>query len=203
MAITTYAELKAALDTWSDSNDVATEVDTLIDLAEARHKREIRIRDMLTRDAAFTIDSRYESLPADFLEGKLLRIMLSEVTIPLQQITEAQMNQLRREIEGTPRYFTVHSDMEFDLIPYTTFTAEFIYYAPLTALSDSNTSNALLTRAPECYLWAAMSAAATLEWEDERLNTWETLYTNARDELNRLDQKPVGVPISRVVGLTP
>lgn len=201
MAITTYDELKTEISDHLDRDDLATKVDTFIDLAEARHQRDIRIRDMLTRaqsDAA----SRYLALPSNFLEMRSLRLLTDPVTV-VEEINLHEMNRVRKETTGKPRWYTVHEEIEFDRTPDDTYTAEMFYYANFTALSDSNTSNALLTRAPDVYLYGALVAAEPYLFNDERVTLWARMYREAVDRLNGMDRKRAGPLIQRVVGATP
>lgn len=201
MAITTYAELKTALQNYLDRTDA--DEDELIDLAEARHKREIRIKEMITRDSSFTVATRQEALPSGFIEMETFRLLTDPVTV-LEEINLHEMNRVREETNGKPKYFTVYgSEIEFDKTPDSSYTGELIYYGELTALDSNNTSNAILSRAPDAYLYAALLAAEPYLFNDERIPVWEKLYTSARDRLNAMDRRRGGPLVSRVVGDTP
>lgn len=201
MAITTYAELKTSIQNHLDRDDL--DEDELIDLAEARHKREIRIRDMVTRNSSFTVDSRYEDLPGDFLEMIQLRLLTSPVTV-LEELGVHEMTRVRESTNGKPTRFAVYgNEIEFNKNPDSSYTGEIIYYKKLTALSGANTSNAILDRAPDAYLYACLLAAEPYIMNDERIQVWEKLYTSARDALNGMDRKRGGPLVARVVGDTP
>jgi hypothetical protein len=72
-------------------------------------------------------------------------------------------------------------------------------------LDDTNTSNGLLVRAPDAYLYGALVASAPFLASDERLQVWEMLYSAARDGLLLSDrQGRYGTALaSRVAGATP
>lgn len=199
MAITTYAELKSAIESYVDRGDV--DADELIDLAEARHKRDVRIRDMMAREA-ITVDSRQIDLPDGFLEMMQLRLLTDPVTV-LEEVNIHEMTRVREESNGKPKFFVVTSDIEFDKSPDSSYSGEIVFWKELDALSGSNTSNAILSRAPDLYLYGALLAAEPFLFNDERIGVWEKLYTSARDRLNNMDRKRSSPLVSRVVGDTP
>jgi hypothetical protein len=203
MALDSYANLKTAIADFLDRDDLTSQVDDFIDLAEARHKREILVREMLARSQASTV-GRFLALPTRFEKMKTIRLLTTPVTV-LTELNLHEMNWEREETTGKPTFFTVHEEIEFDKTPDDTYTAEIIYYASFLPLSDTNTSNGLLVRAPDAYLYAALSASAPFLTSDERLQTWEQLYGTARDGLLLSDrQARVGTPLfSRVTGGTP
>lgn len=201
MALDSYDGLKAAIADHLDDDGLSSQIEDFIDLAEARHKREIRIREMLTR-ASLTVDDRYVDFPTGYLEGKTLRLLTTPVTV-LTYRNLHEMNRVRRETSGKPLYFTEHAQFEFDVSPDTAYSGEIIYFKSLTALSDENTSNAILIRAPDAYLYAALLASAPFLVNDERLKVWGELYLNAKDALNAVDNKRIGPLIARAAGATP
>jgi hypothetical protein len=89
--------------------------------------------------------------------------------------------------------------------PAETYTGEIIYYGSVTALSGSTSSNAILSKAPDLYLYAALMAAAPFLGADERIQTWGTLYKSGVEALNARARQArvVGPLVSRVAGATP
>jgi len=203
MALATYSDLKTAIADHLDRSNLTSNINDFIDLAEERHKNEIRFRDMLTR-SSISISARQISYPAGFLEAEVLRILTNPVQ-QLRQVTLDDMGQLRTESTGKPAYFTTHAEIEFDITPDQAYSGEIIYYKEMTPLDATNTTNALLTRSPSCYLYAALSASAPFLLDDERIQVWETFYQNAKNGLNRsaIKGKRIGAIIPRIVGATP
>lgn len=205
MALDTYSNLKTTIADYVDRDDLAAQIDDFIDLAEARHKREIRIREMQVRAQA-SASTRFLSLPSGFLEMQTLRLLTDPVTV-LTEINFEEMNRARIETTtgGRPRFFTIHEEIEFDKIPDQAYTAEMIYYQAFTPLSDANTTNGLLTRAPDLYLYGALLAAAPFLVEDDRIQVWNGLYEQASDGLKLADRRGrhSGAIASRVFGATP
>lgn len=205
MSLDSYAALKSEIGDWLDRDDIDTQIDTFIDLAEARHKREIRIREMLARQQA-SIDAQYEVLPSGFLQMRELRLLTTPVTT-LEPVSPQEMTRRRSRRwitqTGRPCAFTVHKEIEFDVTPDQTYTAEMVFWQELTPLSDSNTTNALLTRASDAYLFGALVASGPFLEQEERLPTWEATYVAARDDINKMDRNVSGRLVSRVAGATP
>ena len=200
MALDTYANLKAEIASHLDRDNDDT-IDSFIDLAEARHKRDVRIREMLTR-SSLTVDDRYVALPTGFLEAKTLRLLTTPITV-MTYLNQHEMNRVRSSTTGKPTYFTVHSQFEFDKDPDSSYSGEIIYYKSQTALSDSNTSNDILSRAPDLYLYGALVASAPFLLNDERIQVWAELYKEARDRVNLMDRRGVGPLVARAAGATP
>jgi hypothetical protein len=203
MAVDTYANLKTEIADHLDRDDLTSKVDTFIDLAEARHKRDIRIREMITR-STITIDARYEDLPTGFLEAINFRILTDPVT-ELEYKTPAELSLYRQESTGKPKYYTIGAQLEFDRAADASYSGEMLYHKAATALSDDNTSNPILVRAPDAYLYGALLAAAPYLQHDERIETWATLYKSAVDSLKQAarQERAVGPLVSRVRGATP
>lgn len=203
MALSTYDELQDAIADYLD-DDLASQIQDFIRLAEARHRREIRIREMVQRES-ITVDARYLDFPAGFLEARGFRLLTSPATA-LSQLSPDEMTLRRRETTGKPEYFTFHSQIELDVTPDSAYSGELLYHKALTPLSTENTSNALLEIAPDAYLYGALSASAPFLLNDERLQVWEALYGNARDALNftARQSRRAGSPlVARVRGATP
>lgn len=190
MAITTYSELTAAVSDWLDRDDLSAQVETFISLAEARFKREIRIREMETREE-LTIpkDARYVALPDGLLAVRSLRIQMPQglrmFRHDVLEISADEMAQRSRQNAKCPQFFTIwNGQIEFDGPADQEYTAELFCWSELPALS-SDTTNALLERAPDVYLYASLSASAPFLLNDERIPVWEGFYQEARDRLNQ------------------
>lgn len=202
MSVDTYDNLKTEVANHLDRDDLSSDIDTFIDLCEARLKREVRIREMVTREA-LTVADRQEALPSGFLEMISLRLLTNPVTV-LQEVNLHEMTRIRVESTGKPLYFTCYgNEIEFNESPDSSYSGEIIYYKEQDALSDSTTTNDILTRSPDLYLYGTLLAAAPFLMNDERIPTWEKFYTSARDMINGQDRKLAGPLVSRVVGATP
>lgn len=203
MSIATVTELRSAIADYLDDDNLSDQINDFIAIAESRHRREIRMRQMFVREA-LTVDARNVDLPSGFLEAINIRLLTSPVTV-LQELSLHEMTVEREESNGKPRYFTIVSDIEFDKLPDSSYSGQITYYKALTALDDDNPSNILLTTYPDAYLYAALAASAPFQMADERLPLWESLYRDARDRINQQASasRRVGPLVARVHGKTP
>lgn len=203
MAVDTYSNLKAEIADHLDRDDLTSKVDTFIDLAEAQHKQDIRIRELITR-GSITCDARYEDLPTGFLELISFRLLTDPVT-PLEYKTPSALTLVRTETTGKPRYFTIGAQIEFDKAPDSSYSGEVLFHKAATALSDDNTSNPILVRAPGAYLYGALMAAAPYLQHDERISVWASLYQSVIGGLKQAarQERAGGSLTCHVAGPTP
>jgi hypothetical protein len=203
MAVDTYANLKAEIANHLDRDDLTSDIDTFIDLAETRHRRDIRIRELITR-GPITCDARYEDLPAGFLEAISFRLLTDPVTL-LEYKSPAELTLYRSEASGKPEYYTIGAQIEFDKTPDSSYSGEMLFHKAATALDGTTTSNEILVRAPDAYLYGSLLAAAPFLQHDERIDMWANLYRSAVDALKQAarQERAVGPLASRVRGPTP
>jgi len=153
MAISTYSELQASVADWLNRTDLTSAIGDFVALAESQFNRSIRHRYMITRSQA-TIDSEYSATPADWIQTVSLILETNPVT-QMEFVTNEALNALKSgsSATGTPsRYSHVGTEIQVFPAPDNTatgYTAELVYYAKIAALSDTNTSNWLLTHNPD------------------------------------------------------
>lgn len=187
MAIATYADLKTAIQNWAKRSDITTLVDDFIDLAEADIWQRLRIRDMETRSTATTTSTRFYNLPTGFQEMRRFKIDRADSDIVLEYETPFNLKVI--ESSGLPRNYTITSQIELDRVPDATYTLEYQYYASLTALSNSSTSNAVLTRYPMVYLYASLFHYAQWAQDDLLIDRYALLAEGAIAQANANDKK--------------
>ena len=66
---------------------------------------------------------------------------------------------------------------------------EMVYYGKIPALTSINTTNWLLTRAPDIYLYGALTHAAPFLKNDARLQTFGQIYLARVDSIQEEAQK--------------
>lgn len=181
MALGTYAQLQTSIANWLDRDDLTTAIPDFITLAEARFNRELRVRDMIVRKQAVS-DKQYVQLPSDWLHAKNIQIG----TTVLEFKTMDDADRLRAApLSGKTRYFTiVGSSLELLPTPSDDVEIEMAYYKTIPALSGENTTNWLLTKSPDLYLYASLLQAAPFLDNDERVPLWETAVTKTIESMN-------------------
>lgn len=182
MALTTYAELQASIQSWLyNKPSMLTLAPDFIRLNEAYMDPRIEHRLQNTLDDAFTFSGELTDLPADF-RGV---VTLADDTKVLQRVTLEQMAQDRLVYTSTDdqRYAILGSQIQVWPAPANGDTVRLVYRAALPALSESNTSNWLLERYPNAYLYGSLMQAAPYLDKDERIPTWERLFAQAMNDL--------------------
>ena len=193
MALTTYAELKTSVGDWLNRTDLATAISDFVSLAEAQIERQLRTRQMIVRaNASFAAAAEYGTVPDDFLETKSIKLDTNPITYLSFQTIDA-MDQLSNTTylsSGKPLYFSVvGSQFRLFPIPDGAYTAELVYYAKLAKLSNTNTTNWLLTQAPDVYLYGSLLQAAPYLQDDARIPVWSSLYQAGLDQLQIADDR--------------
>lgn len=190
MAIATYSELKTAVADFLNRDDLTSVIPNFISLAEASLNRRMRAPEMVTR-ATVTVDAEYENRPADWLETIRYQINTNPITV-LQFVTpeEASIQKTKFSVPGTPMFFsTVGTQFQHVPAPDASYTAELMYYARVSALSDANISNWLLTANPDIYLYATLGQSAPYLKEDERLGVWASILDRLMAEYEVAEQR--------------
>jgi hypothetical protein len=191
MALSTYAELKTSIGDWLNRADLTAVIPDFISLAEAQVERTLRTRQMIVRANA-SFDAQYGAVPADFLETKSLKLTSTNPQTPLTFLSiDALDNEATKYTgSGKPRFFGIVGG-QFRLVPLpdSNYTTELTYYAKLAKLSNSNTTNWLLTSSPDIYLYGALLQAAPYLQDDARIQTWATLYERALNDSQTADDR--------------
>lgn len=193
MAIQTYSDLKSAVADWLNRSDLVSVIPSFISLAEAGFNKDerLRISPNMVRATA-TIDQQFEALPSDYLEMANVAILGQNPYGKLDFISLQQIDSYRDTYAtaGLPKYYTVYGNqIEFLPTPGQAYTAEMIYYAKIAALSDTNTTNWLLTKHPDIYLYGALVQSAPYLKDDDRIATWMSLLEKGLDTLQVGDDR--------------
>lgn len=167
MALSNYSELITSISDWAARTDttITNLADDFLDIAESKIYRKLRVRDMEKRSratlTAFNADTNpnglYLALPDDYLEMRSMTIIRANAQdYEINFMPPAQMQEL--DGVGYPSFYTITSEIVFNKRAVEDLTIESHYYKKLTALSNSNTTNWLLTNAPEVLLDGALWA---------------------------------------------
>ena len=183
MTITTYSELKTQVADFLNRDDLTSQIPVFIQLAEASINRRLRHWRMEKRSTA-SLTTQFTELPTDWIESVSVGESAGE---PFAFIDRAAMMKKRDDNDsaGTPCYYTITGgELEVYPVPSSALTVELVYYAEVPALSDSNTSNWLLSKAPDAYLYGSLLHTAPYLQEDPRVQIWGGLYRDIIDGLN-------------------
>lgn len=190
--LTTYAGLQAAVADTLNRQDLSDQITGFITMAEAKFNRELRVRDMQMRATA-TTDDEFIPVPGDYRAPHKLSLTLSSgVWLPkLTFVGEDEADDIRRQYsiqgyQGPPTHYTIYGGA-FEVIPAppagTTYSYDLKYYGAVPGLSNTNTSNWLLIKSPDLYLYGACQEAAPYLKNDERLQTWGGLRSQIVEQM--------------------
>jgi len=190
----TYDELKADVADWLNREDLATRIPSFIKLAEARFNRDLRVRQMIKRAVAETDSGEnYVTLPGDWLEARSIKAAVAGQLVALQYLTIEGTDRLQRERAfevGQPAYFNITGNrLEIIPRPPDGTQVEMIYYGKIPALSDESTSNWLLDLWPDMYLYGTLAHSAPYLKDDDRIETWASLYDRGLSEIRLADER--------------
>jgi len=190
MSLDTYANLKASIQTWSHREDVGGIVDDFILLCETEMYSNadvsLRVRDMVqTSVGATNTSDRYEALPTGYLSPRRYDFEISGYRPTIDYITPASM--VIRDGSGVPSVYTITDQIEYDVQPDQIYVTNMIYYGKVTALSSSNTTNAILTNHPNVYLYGSLWALSQWANNDEDIMKYRALFISAISGANRAD----------------
>ena len=201
MALTTYTTLKASIANWLNRSDLTSEIaDDFIKLTEADFNSKLRIRKMVAQ-TSFTIDSETEALPTGFLQVRDIYILNGNTKVPLTYTTPSQMDStVGTSTTGLPNSFTILGDtFRFSPKPDATYTAFINYYKSFDALSDTTTTNYILTAHPAIYLYGSLFHAANFLGgiNPQQVQTWQQMFATAMErlELNDREDQVSGSPL--------
>lgn len=198
--ITDFSSLKdTAVEYLAREGDTTliTRIPTFIQLFEAKMNRMLFVPQMESRSTATvniaSTEPEFIALPGDFQTMRTARLSSVAGKPRLQFMTPTQLEDYRYRtdnVPGQPIYFSVFGDeMELAPTPNEAYTVEAIYRANIPALSDSNTTNWLLTLAPDLYLYGTLLESAPYIKEDARIQTWSAGVSTALDDLNKLGDR--------------
>jgi len=191
MALNNFANIKAAIKSWSKREDVDDKLDDFIVLAEnamyTNSIEPIRIRSMITTEtSAMSTSVRTQALPTDFLDMRRFDVTVSGLRPKIDYVTPA--HQVIRDGSGTPSNYTITDQIEYDILPDQAYVTNIVHYAKLTALSASNTTNDILTNHPEVYLYGGLMKLFQWAEDDEQALKYQQLFFSAINAANSVDK---------------
>ena len=201
--ITNYATLQSAIADYLNRADLTAQIQTFIQFAEADLNTRLRSREMIV-NATATSDGQFVALPSDWLEA--INMMIVGGQSPLRYITPDEADTIIKAQTFTSTRFYSMTTGIIELVPPAVddITIDMVYYGKIPALSNANTTNWLLTKAPDVYLYGALTHAAPFLMDDQRMGVFSQIYLARVQSLQDESQKALhsGSPlISRPRGV--
>lgn len=180
MSITSFAELKTAVLAWSERGDLSSYGSDFVTLCDVRIRKALaglpsRPREMETT-TDLTPSSGVCTIPTDYMAMKRVQARTSAPR-RLEYRTLDWLDEAYPDgAEGTPAFYTIMGSTAGTttllMFPLTTSSIRITYYAYPAVLSDGNTSNWLLAKYPDIYLYGTLVELEIFAGNDAGAQKW-------------------------------
>ena len=171
MALANYSDLQAAVAGMLFRNDLTSQIQTWIYIAEQELSSVLHRREMTQRSTSNTVAGQDSyDLPTDFGEAISLHINSSpiEVAVP----SNWDYIKVLYQSNAKPQQWCINDDqIMLGPTPDGVYQIELYYYKVIPNLTVSNTTNWLLTTYPKVYLYSVLKEAA-INLRDPNLPNW-------------------------------
>jgi phosphoribosyl-AMP cyclohydrolase len=174
--VSTYSQLQDAVASWLHRTDLAAVIPDFIALTEERMSRALRVREMETSLPETPIVDGAVAVPAGTVGVKALWV---PGAYPSQLLYMPYEALVERPATGFPYYYARQgSNFWFDGAG----SVQGVLYSRIPALSDSNTTNWMLSANPSAYLFGALAEANAFIKSPEA-GDWDGRFLKALDEI--------------------
>jgi hypothetical protein len=221
MALANLTDLESALKDWAgDRTDLSTSrVDDCITMAEADIQNGVydattgfeiapplRVKSMETVNSAFVLSGEFNTLPTDFLEMREVWLSSQADWMPLSYTPPHTYDSLYGSTESGPpiAYSIVGAQIRVGPGASASDTLRLIYYASVPGLV-ANSTNWLMTRAPNVYLYGALRHLAPfIDAAPNLLGMWQAGFITGLKGLIMAEKRAHSgtAMVSRAVGVT-
>lgn len=187
MALANYSDLKTGIGLWQHKTQsgFTARYDDFISLFEASANATIRVRENETETTlTATASSPHINLPSNFQEHVWLK-----VTSTQRRLTYVTPDALPYYPSTGPseRWTIVDSRVRTELQADQAYGYTLRYHKVYAIATD--TTNALLTRYPNVYLYGCLLEAAPFVQDENTLVLWQNRYDRAKRELDRAESR--------------
>lgn len=199
MSISTYLELKQAVERWLGRNELANRIPEFIALAEDRIAQDLRVQAMETT-ANLTISTQRVSVPTGWLESIRLYLDGTDKRLDFMPASVFWERNAANET-GQPDIYTLEGqEFVFAPSPSSSHTGKLLYYKRFTALSASSDTNWIIANARGLLLYGALAEAYTFLEDDAGALKYALMFDQLLDRVNAADRRarfPRGALASR------
>jgi hypothetical protein len=195
MSIATYAQLQDAIRKWmlKASTDLVVtddQIENYISLCETEMNRELKVRELEETAILSTVgDQDYVALPANF--KRIIDIYHDSAPFDISAVgSKGELKRKWGTASGRPSDYVLHgSNVFFGRIPDSVYSITLDYYKIIPALSDSATTNDILTVYPDIYLYGALRHAYINVKDKASREIVEANYVAMIDRIKIADQE--------------
>lgn len=187
MAVTDYASLQTAINSWYNRTDVSTLVDYFIQIGENKIYRDIFTLNQgkgitqIETSLSSTIATGVIAVPSDLLAIKTLYVVSSGNSYLLERKTTEFIYSTfpSRTADNLPGYFAQEgTNFIFGPYPDSAYTISGTYWQKAAGLSGSNTTTWMTSNIPDILLAACNVAVAMQVQDPDNLQVWTSLYND-------------------------
>lgn len=191
MSLSTYSELKTSVANYLNRSDLTDVIPDFITLTENRLNRELRIRaNMVRATTTTTSGTAFYDLPSDLIELRNITYDTSSSSYALTYLSpESSSREYGSTGNGFPRAYTnLGKNIKLAPTPDGAYTININYFQKLNSLSDSVTSNDVLTEFPDLYLFGSCMEGAIYLNDTEQTQRFASIFQATLDEVKRSEE---------------
>lgn len=162
-SISDYNDLVSEIAIEFSRSDTGARAPRSIQMLEAELNRRLRVLDMITSTTIDTVaDTETIDMPSDF--RAIRSIALASTPQDLTPLSlEKLINAYAVGTTGRPRFFSLlNQKVRFAPIPDGVYTVNLSYYGNIPALTSLNTTNWLIEKHPDLYLYGSCEKLAMI-----------------------------------------
>lgn len=190
MALATYTDLRSAIARVLQRSDLVAAIPDLIAVAESQMSQRLDARLQDTVSTLSTVSgTETVALPSDALSIRSLTVTSSTPVIALDYVTPEKLRiDYAYKTAGTPLVYAVAgSNAYLAPVPDAAYTLTIVYRARVPSLSDSVTTNYVLSNYPDVYLYGALANAGPYIEDNARVTQWKQAFQMAIEGVNAVD----------------
>jgi hypothetical protein len=191
MSLSTYSELKNSVENYLNRSDLTDVIPDFITLTENRLNRELRVRaNMVRATTTTTSGTAFYDLPSDLIELRNITYDTSSSSYALTYLSpESSSREYGSTGNGFPRAYTnLGKNIKLAPTPDGAYTININYFQKLNSLSDSVTSNNILTEFPDLYLFGSCMEGAIYLNDTEQTQRFASIFQATLDEVKRSEE---------------
>jgi hypothetical protein len=190
MALATYSELQTTIASYLNRDDLTSIIPTFITLTENRLNRELRVRaNMVRAQTTTTSGTAFYDLPSDMIELRNITYDSNSRSFALSYLSpEFATREYGSIVSGQPKAYTnLGNNVKLTPTPDAAYGISINYFAKLRSLSDSVTTNDVLTEYPSLYLFGACLEGAIYLNDTEQTNRFGSVFEKAVSDVKRAE----------------
>jgi hypothetical protein len=181
MAITTYTELQSAVADFLARSDLTAKIPDFIAIAEARLSHALRAHEMQdTSEGSLT--AGVIALPSDYIEWLSARWIGTRTADLAFVAPDSPEWRFRFRPNGDPTMFTIMAG-NIEIRPIAAGNLKLYYYQTIPPLA-SNSTNWLLDKAPDIYLYTSLGEANIYMKDEQRAGEYLKMANVEADKVS-------------------